>query len=45
MGDTMVKILLALASGVSIGFTLGRVFERWEFVRKGYRIPRKGDDG
>lgn len=33
----VVSILLAFAAGISVGFTMGRVFERWEFVRKGYR--------
>jgi len=34
------SVLLAFAAGVSFGFTVGRVFERWEFIRKGYRLPR-----
>jgi len=36
----MVSIMLAFAAGLSCGFTLGRLFERWEFMRKGYRLPR-----
>ena len=44
MTSSFVAVILALAAGVSLGFTLGRVFERWEFVRKGYRIPREVDD-
>jgi hypothetical protein len=40
-----VSVLLGFASGVSVGFILGRVFERWEFLRKGYRLPRPNPDG
>jgi hypothetical protein len=36
-----VSVLLAFTAGLSAGFTLGRVFERWEFVRKGYRLPKE----
>ena len=25
----MVEVLLAFAAGISVGFTLGRFFERW----------------
>lgn len=41
MSTAIVSAMLAFASGVSIGFTMGRVFERWEFTRKGYRIDRQ----
>lgn len=40
----VVSIMLAFAAGISVGFTLGRVFERWEFVRKGYRLPRMEEE-
>lgn len=40
---TVAEVLLAFAAGTSVGFTLGRVFERWEFVRRGYRLPRRGE--
>jgi len=38
-GAGIVTVLLAIAGGISVGFTMGRFFERWEFVRKGYRLP------
>jgi hypothetical protein len=38
------SIMLAFAAGLSCGFTLGRFFERWEFIRKGYRLPRRGEE-
>lgn len=41
----VVAIMLAFAAGASIGFTQGRVFERWEFTRKGYRIDERGKLG
>ena len=41
--SAVVGVLLAFAAGASFGFTLGRVFERWEFVRKGYRLPKEED--
>jgi hypothetical protein len=37
----LVQAMLAFAAGLSAGFTLGRVFERWEFMRKGYRLPKE----
>ena len=42
-GITVVTVMLAFAAGVSVGFTMGRFFERMEFVRKGYRLPSKKD--
>lgn len=35
---SVVQMMLAFAAGLSVGFTLGRFFERWEYHRKGYRI-------
>jgi hypothetical protein len=32
--------MLAFASGLSVGFALGRTFERWEYHRRGYRLRR-----
>jgi len=39
----VVAVLLAFAAGVSVGFMQGRVFERREFFRKGYRLRRNGE--
>lgn len=41
-GAAVVPVMLAFAAGISVGFTLGRIFERWEFTRKGYRIDGRG---
>jgi len=43
MNDSVVPTLLALAAGIAIGFTQGRIFERWEFTRKGYRKKRRDE--
>jgi hypothetical protein len=44
MSGSVVAVMLAFAAGVSFGFTMGRVFERWEFIRKGYRLPPRNGD-
>jgi len=38
---TTLTAFLAFAAGLSCGFILGRVFERLEFTRKGYRLPKE----
>ncbi len=35
--------MLAFAAGVSVGFTLGRLFERLEYTRRGYRLSKRGE--
>jgi ABC-type nitrate/sulfonate/bicarbonate transport system permease component len=34
---TAAAVLLAFAAGTSMGFTLGRLFERMEWTKKGWR--------
>ncbi len=34
MDSTVAAVMLAFASGLSSGFLLGRVFERWEYEHK-----------
>ncbi len=41
--NVVVGVMLAFAAGSSFGFMLGRVFERMEFMRKGYRLPKGVD--
>jgi hypothetical protein len=36
----IVAVLLAFAAGMSFGFMQGRVFERREYTRKGYRLKK-----
>ena len=41
---TVTAVLLAFAAGLSCGFTMGRFFERGEFTRKGYRLPKRFEE-
>ena len=40
----VVGVLLGFASGISVGFTLGRVFERIQWSKKGWKLYPPGVD-